>query len=161
MQALLNTGTCSNFAKITLWISWSFITNHCQYMSSQSYLESRQAIQDGVNFDLQTDYSFINSWNFFNTGCLITSNSTLKFHPNSNDVTLPNILQHINQQTSKKQYKHVTCWWGSVLGFFFQSIDLYFIPKFTPAEALVVTENCLLEPCRNKQPNFFGSYKAS
>lgn len=106
--------------------------------------------------------SFINSWNFFNTGCLITSNSTLKFHPNSNDVTLPNILQHINQQTSKKLYKHLTCWWGSVLGlFFFQSIDLYFIPKFTPAEALVVTENCLLEPWRNKQPNFFGSYKAS
>lgn len=47
--------TCSNFAKITLWISWSLITNHCHYMSSQSYLKSWQAIQDDVNFDLQTD----------------------------------------------------------------------------------------------------------
>lgn len=70
MQALLN--TCSNFAKITLWISWSLITNHCHYMSSQSYLKSWQAIQNDVNFDYKLT-SFINSWNFFNTGCLITS----------------------------------------------------------------------------------------
>lgn len=44
--------------------------------------------------------------------------------------------------------------------FLLQSIVEY-LPKLTPADALVVTEKCLLETCRNKQLNFFGSYKVS